>query len=83
MEGRLGDEAVGEGEPEDSGYARGEAEQEDIPVETGGFAERELGALGDEGGYCKVLVRRSGRGLVGRTRGGKRTYRCDQSRTKS
>lgn len=50
VEGGLGDEAVGEGEAEEAGDARGEAEEEDVPVEAGGLAEGEFGALGDEGG---------------------------------
>ena len=45
----LGDEAVGEGNPEEAGDASGEAEEENVPVETGGFAEGKFGALGDEG----------------------------------
>jgi hypothetical protein len=47
----LGDEPVGEGQGEDAGYAGGEAEQEDVPVEAGGLFEGIFGALGDEGGY--------------------------------
>lgn len=49
---RLRDEAVGEGEAEDPGYARGETEQEDVPVEACGLLEGELSALGNEGGDC-------------------------------
>lgn len=49
VEGGLGDEAVGEGQAQDAGDAGGEAEEEEVPVEAGGFSEGELGALGDEG----------------------------------
>jgi hypothetical protein len=42
----LRDEAVREGDPEEAGYSCGEAEQENVPVEAGGFAEGEFGALG-------------------------------------
>ena len=46
VEGRLGDEAVGEGNSEKAGESRGETQEEDVPVEAGGFAKRELGSLG-------------------------------------
>lgn len=48
VEGGLRDEAVGEGQAEEAGDAGGEAEQEEVPVEAGGFPEGELAALGDE-----------------------------------
>lgn len=47
MKGGLRDEAVREGNAEEAGNAGCEAEEEDIPVETGGFAEGKFGALGD------------------------------------
>ncbi len=50
VEGGLGDEAVGEGE----------AEEEEVPVEAGGFAEGEVGALGYEGGDVVVEVEEDG-----------------------
>lgn len=53
VEWGLGDEAVGEGEPEDAGDAGGQAEEEEVPVEAGRFAQGELGSLRDEGGDCK------------------------------
>lgn len=53
MEGGLRDEAVREGNAEETGDAGCEAEEEDVPVETGGFAKGELGALGDQGGDCR------------------------------
>lgn len=49
VEGCLRDQAVREGDPEEAGYASGEAEEEKIPVEAGGFTEREFGALGYKG----------------------------------
>lgn len=49
VEGGLGDEAIGEWEPEEAGDASGQAEEEDVPMEAGGLAEGEFGALGDEG----------------------------------
>lgn len=52
VEGGLGDEAVGEGDAEEAGDGGGGAEEEDVPVEAGGFAEGEFGALGYEGGDC-------------------------------
>ena len=55
VEGGLRDEAVGEGDAEKAGDACGEAKEEDVPVETGGFAEGEFGALGDEGGDFLVV----------------------------
>ncbi len=50
MEGGLRDEAVWEGQAEETGYARGGAEEEEVPVEAGGLFEGEFGALSDEGG---------------------------------
>jgi hypothetical protein len=47
VEGGLRDQAVGEGQAEEAGYAGGEAEEEEVPVEAGGLFEREFGALGD------------------------------------
>jgi len=47
VEGCLRDEAVGEGDAEEPADAGGQAQEEDVPVEAGGFAEREFGALGD------------------------------------
>lgn len=49
VEGGLGDESVGEGEAKNAGDAGGDAEEEEVPVETGGFAEWEFAALSDEG----------------------------------
>ena len=46
VEGGLGDEAVGEGNAEETGDAGCETQEEDVPVETGGFLEGEFGALG-------------------------------------
>ncbi len=45
VEGSLGDEAVGEGDAEEAGDAGCEAQEEDVPVEACGFAERKFGAL--------------------------------------
>lgn len=56
VEGCLGDEAVGERDSEEAGYACCEAQEKDVPVETGGFAEWEFGALGYKGGDCVVSV---------------------------
>ena len=60
MEGGLRDQAVGEGQAEETGYARSEAEEEEVPVEAGGFLEGKLGALGDQGRYWGWLVFESG-----------------------
>ena len=49
VEWRLGDETIGEGETEESGYACGESEEKEIPVEAGRFLQRELSSLCDEG----------------------------------
>ena len=49
MEGCLRYEAIREGDSEKTGDASGEAEEEEIPVEASRFAERELGALGNQG----------------------------------
>ena len=46
VEGRLGDEAVGEWDAKEAGDASCEAQEEDVPVEAGGFAEGKFGALG-------------------------------------
>lgn len=46
VEGRLGDEAVGEWDTNEAGDAGCEAQEEDVPVEAGGFAEGKFGALG-------------------------------------
>ena len=53
VEGGLGDEAVGEGDTDEAGDTGCQAEQEDVPVEARGFAEGELGTLGNEGRYCR------------------------------
>ena len=50
VKGGLGDEAVWEGQAEDASNAGGEAKEEEVPVEYGWLSERELAALGDEGG---------------------------------
>lgn len=47
MEGSLRNEAVREGNAEEAGNAGCEAEEKDVPVKTGGFAEGKFGALGD------------------------------------
>ena len=52
MEGGLWDEAVGEWYAEETGDASGQAKEEYVPVETGGFAKGEFGSLSDEGGDC-------------------------------
>ena len=57
MEGGLRDQSVGGRETEDPGDACGDAEEEDVPVETRGFTEGKLGALGDEGGDVVVWGR--------------------------
>ena len=49
VEGCLRNQAIREGDPEKAGYAGGEAEEEEVPVEAGGFSEREFGALGYKG----------------------------------
>jgi hypothetical protein len=49
VEGGLRDEAVWEGDPEQAGDTGCEAEEENVPVEAGGFAEGEFGALCYEG----------------------------------
>ena len=54
VEGGLRNEAVGEGDAEEAGEAGRQAEEEDVPVEAGGFAEGEFGALSYEGGYVVV-----------------------------
>ena len=56
MEGGLWDEAVREGDAEEPRDAGGQAEEKKVPVEAGGFAEGEFGALGDEGGDCGSFV---------------------------
>ena len=45
----LGDKAVGCGDSEKACYSGGETEKEEIPVETGWFAEGEFGSLSNEG----------------------------------
>lgn len=50
VERSLGNEAIGEGQAQDTGYAGGEAQEEDIPVEARGLFEWIFRALGDEGG---------------------------------
>lgn len=50
VERSLGNEAVGEGQAQDAGYAGGEAQEEDIPMEARGLFEGIFRALGDEGG---------------------------------
>lgn len=57
MEGGLWDESVGGGEAEDAGDAGGDAKEKNVPVETGGFAERKFGTLGNEGGDVVVWGR--------------------------
>ena len=54
VEGRLGDEAIGEGAAEETRDASRKAKEEDVPVEAGGFAEGEFGALRDERGDVVV-----------------------------
>ena len=49
VERRLGNKAVGEGNPEDAGNECGEAEEKDVPMEARGFSERKFGALGYQG----------------------------------
>ena len=49
----LRDETVGEGDSKDAGYTCGDAEEEDIPVKAGWFAEGKFGTLSDQGRYCK------------------------------
>ena len=49
VEGCLGDETIGEGDSEKTGHPSGESEEEEVPVEASRFAERELGALGNQG----------------------------------
>ena len=48
MERGLRDEAVGEGQTQDTSDTSREAEEEKVPVETGGFSERKLAALSNE-----------------------------------
>lgn len=48
MERGLRDEAIGEGQTQDASDASREAEEEKVPVETGGFSERKLAALSNE-----------------------------------
>ena len=50
MEWCLWDETIGEGNPKDTCYARGDAEQEEIPVEACRFAEWEFCSLCNERG---------------------------------
>ena len=49
VKGGLGNEAVGEGKTQETSHAGGQPEEKDVPVETGGLAQGELGSLGDEG----------------------------------
>lgn len=46
VDGGLGDEAVRKGKPDDAADETGAAEQEEVPVEAGGFFERVLACLG-------------------------------------
>lgn len=46
MDGRLGHETVGHGEPQDSGNERGAAQEEEVPVKTTGFLQWKLSGLG-------------------------------------
>lgn len=46
-------QSIGEGDSQKSRDARGQSEEEDIPVKARWFAERELGSLRDEGGDCE------------------------------
>jgi len=52
----LRNEAVGEWNAEDAGDEGGQAEQEDVPMESGGFAQGKFGALRDEGGDWEILA---------------------------
>ena len=56
VDGGLGHEAVGEGQAEDPCDEAGTAEQEEVPVEAGGFFEGEAAVLGGEGGEVVVVV---------------------------
>jgi hypothetical protein len=56
VEGCLRNEAVGKWNAEDTGDEGGKAEQEDVPMESGGFAQGEFGALRDEGGDWEILA---------------------------
>src|SRR5689334_12627259 len=49
MEGRLRDESVWERQAQEAGDARGQAEEEEVPVKARGFSEGEFGALGNQG----------------------------------
>ena len=48
MEGCLGDEAVGKGNPQKTCDASGKAKEKDVPVKPCGFAEGKFGSLGNE-----------------------------------
>ena len=56
MDGGLRDEAVGEGEAEDTRDEARAAEEEEVPVEACGFFEREAAVLCREGGEVVVVV---------------------------
>lgn len=46
MHGGLGDEAVGHGNADYAGYESCAAQEEKVPVESGGFLEGKLAGLG-------------------------------------
>jgi hypothetical protein len=46
VEWGLRDEAIGEGDPQDTGNSGGKTKKKNVPVESGWFAKRELGTLG-------------------------------------
>ena len=56
----LWDQAIGEWDAKEACDAGGEAEEEEVPMETCWFAERELGSLSDEGGDVVVEVEEDG-----------------------
>jgi hypothetical protein len=56
VEGCLWDKAVWGGDAEESCDAGGETEEEEVPVEAGGFAEGKFGSLGNERGYFRLLA---------------------------
>lgn len=60
VKGRLGNQAVGKRQAEDAGNARGDAQQEQVPVKAGGFAQRELAPLGNQRGHVVVEPEQNG-----------------------
>lgn len=56
MDGCLGDEAVGQRDADDAADETGDAEKEEIPVETCGFLERELSGLRGERADVVIVV---------------------------